>query len=101
MSYNLSKDGHTHSYIPISGSSYIQSTGYSTSWGVTNGTSTGAFNAIMGTGSSATWLLSGTSGGVFRSGIQSLDSSGTMRFYVGGNYMQFDGTNLYLGGNLV
>lgn len=100
-SYNISKDGHTHSYIPISGASYIQSIGSSTIWGVTNGTSTGAFNTIMGTGSSATWLLSGTSGGVFKSGIQSLDSSGTMRFYVGSNYMQFDGTNLYLGGNLV
>ena len=55
----------------------------------------------MGTGSSATWLLSGTSGGVFKSGIQSLDSSGTMRFYVGSNYMQYDGSNLYLGGNVV
>lgn len=100
-SYNLSKDGHTHSYVPISGASFIQSTGRSTSWGNTNGTSTGAFNTIMGTGYSATWLLSGTSGGTFRAGVQALDSSGTLRFYVGSNYMQYDGTNLYLGGNLV
>ena len=48
----------------------------------------------MGTTTSATWLLSGTSSGVFRAGIQSLDSNGTMRFYVGSNYMQYDGSTL-------
>lgn len=93
-SYDLSIDGHTHNYVPLSGASYVQSTGNSTSWGVTSGTSTGAFNAVMGTTTSATWLLSGTSGGTFRAGIQSLDSSGIMRFYVGSNYMQFDGSTL-------
>lgn len=66
-----------------------QSSGLSTSWGATSTTQTGAYNAVMGTSASATWILSGTSGGVFRSGIQSLDSDGTLRFYQGANYFQF------------
>ena len=78
----------------LSGCSFAQSTGRSASWGSTNGTSTGAFNAIMGTSSSATWLLSGTSGGTFRAGIQALDSDGTLRFYVGANYFSFTGATI-------
>jgi len=74
--------------------SFIQSSGLSSSWGSTNGTSTGAVNAIMGTSSSATWLLSGTSGGVFRSGIQSLDSNGTLRLYSNSNYIEINGNQI-------
>jgi len=74
--------------------SFIQSSGLSTSWGATSGTSTGALNVIMGTSSSATWLLSGTSGGVFRSGIQSLDSNGTLRLYSNSNYIEINGNQI-------
>jgi len=42
----------------------------------------------MGIASSATWLISGTSGGVFRAGIQVLDSDGTLRIYSGAGFMQ-------------
>jgi hypothetical protein len=76
-------------YVPITGASYIQSTGRSSSYGSTNGTSTGAFNAIMGTSTSATWLISGTSAGVFRGGIQLLDAGGVIRFYEGANFFSF------------
>ena len=72
-------------------SSKPQSAGLSTSWGVTSTTQTGAYNATMGTSTSATWLLSGTSGGVFRAGIQALDSDGTLRFYQGANQFSFSG----------
>lgn len=54
----------------------VNAVGYSGAWGSTNGTNTGAFNTVMGTSSSATWLLSGTSGGTFRAGIQALDANG-------------------------
>lgn len=84
---------HTHSYVPLSGASYIQSSGRSTSWGSTNGTSTGGFNTIMGTGTGATWLISGTSNGTFRAGWQALDSNGSSRFYVGSNYYNLSGAN--------
>jgi hypothetical protein len=80
--------------ISKTAASYIQSTGSNSPWGVTNGVNTGAFNAIMGTDSSATWLLSGTSNGVFKSGIQSLDSDGSLRFYSGSNFFQFSGNTL-------
>lgn len=88
-------------YVPLSGATYIQASGYSSSWGATNGVSTGAFNAIMGVASSATWLLSGTSGGVFRGGIQLLDAGGTMRFYLGTNYYTLTGSSgtIYHSGN--
>ncbi len=75
-------------------SSRPQSAGLSTSYGVTNTTQTGAYNATMGTGANATWLLSGTSGGVFRAGIQALDSDGTLRFYQSANFFSFAGGTL-------
>lgn len=94
----LAKADHIHptdtSRVPITGASYIQSTGLSTSWGTTSGTSTGGFNAIMGTSTSATWLLSGTSGGVFRAGIQVLDGGGTIRFYEGANFFSFNNNTI-------
>lgn len=80
---------HAGLYVPLSGASFIQSTGRSSSWGSTNGTSTGAFNAIMGTSASATWLLSGTKNGVFMAGIQALDADGSLRFYQGTNFFSF------------
>lgn len=88
-------------YVAKSGATYIQSTGLSTSWGTTSGVNTGAFNAIMGAASSASWLLSGTSGGIFRAGIQVLDSGGTMRIYLGANYYTLTGTtgSIYHSGN--
>jgi hypothetical protein len=73
---------------------YFQSVGLSSSWGTINGVNTGAFNAVMGTASSATWLLSGTSGGVFRGGIQLLDSGGSMRLYNGSNYVSISGSTI-------
>lgn len=92
----LKADGSIDSsaYVPITGASYIQSTGRSTSWGSTNGTSTGALNAIMGTSTSATWLISGTSAGVFRGGIQLLDVGGTIRFYEGANFFSFSSNTI-------
>ncbi|KXZ40003.1 virus protein of unknown function [Alkalithermobacter thermoalcaliphilus JW-YL-7 = DSM 7308] len=78
-----------HTHNSLLNANFVQSTGRSSSWGSTNGTSTGAFNAVMGTGASATWLLSGTSNGVFRAGIQALDADGTLRFYSGTNYFVF------------
>ncbi len=68
----------------------ISASGVSTSWGVTTSQNVGAFNAIMGTSGSATWLLSGTSGGVFKGGIQLLDWGGITRFYTGSNFFSFD-----------
>lgn len=69
--------------------------GYSAAWGTTNGIYTGAVNAIMGTSTSATWLVSGTSGGTFRAGIQARDSNGDVYIYSGATtYTAFnsDGT---------
>jgi hypothetical protein len=61
------------------------------------------FHALMGAGTTATWLLYGTSGGAFRYGIQGLDSGGTLRIYADTNYLQvstdgvsYNGTNLAL-----
>lgn len=73
---------------------YFQSQGLSGSWGQTSGVNTGAFNAIMGTASSATWLLSGTSGGVFRGGVQLLDTGNTMRLYTNSNYISITGSTI-------
>ena len=54
-------DAATVTYV-LRGSSLanIQATGLSSAWGVTSGTATGGLNVAMGTGSSATWLISGT-----------------------------------------
>jgi hypothetical protein len=77
------------------GTSYMQAVGRSNSWGNTNGTLTGAFNAIMGTSASATWLVSGTSAGTFRGGIQLLDAGGAMRLYTGPTtYTEYTGNNI-------
>lgn len=73
---------------------YMRASGLSTVWGTTNGQLTGAFNASMGTGSSATWLLSGTSGSTFRCGIQALDSNGQLRLYSNGNYVAINGASI-------
>lgn len=88
-------------YVPLSGATYIQASGYSGNWGETNGISTGAFNAIMGVGSGATWLLSGTSGGLFRGGIQLLNAGGEMRFYLDLNcyLLTGDSGTIYHSGN--
>lgn len=92
---NAPISGSTGSFTTLASTSgYVQSPGLSSSYGVTSGTSTGAFNAVMGTAASATWLLSGTSGGTFRYGIQGLDAGGTLRFYTGTSWIAFDGTNL-------
>lgn len=69
--------------------SITTSYGLSTNYGVTSGINTGAYNCIMGLGAFATWLLSGTSGGVFRGGIQILDAGGVLRIYEGVNYLNF------------
>ena len=75
--------------------SYAQAIGYSGSYGATNGTATGALNTVMGTSLGATWLLSGTSSGTFRYGLQGLDAGGTLRTYVGStNYLSTDGINI-------
>lgn len=84
---------HTHTANQISGS-YLQLSGRSTSWGSTDGTSTGAVNVIMGTSSGATWLISGTSNGTFRGGIQLLDSGGTMRLYTNTSYLTISGSTV-------
>lgn len=48
----------------------------------------------MGTSDSATWLLSGTSGGLFRVGIQALDSNGTIRVYSNSSYVTISGSTI-------
>jgi cytoskeletal protein CcmA (bactofilin family) len=50
----------------------------------------------MGTSTSATWLLSGTSNGVFRAGIQALDtpSPGELRIYESANVIRFSANQL-------
>lgn len=75
--------------------SFSRAGGLSTSWGTTNGQFTGAFSALMGTSSSATWLLSGTSGSTFRCGIQALDSDGQLRIYSNGNYIAMNGASMW------
>ena len=102
---NVTASSHTHEIsltasdvgaVPLSGASFIQSTGRSSTWGSTNGVSTGGLNTVMGTSTSATWLWSGTSAGTFRSGFQMLDIGGTGRLYTGTgtNYVQFQGRNI-------
>ncbi|MEI7426031.1 MAG: hypothetical protein WCK16_03860, partial [Candidatus Moraniibacteriota bacterium] len=87
--------GTTSPNVKLDVNGKVNAVGYSTSWGTTSGVSTGAFNAILGTGSSATWLLSGTSGGVFKSGIQMLDAGTTMRIYSdASNYFQISSGNI-------
>lgn len=80
----------------------FQGTGLSTTWGTTSGVNTGAYNAVMGVSSSATWLISGTSSGGFRGGIQLLDTGGAMRLYVSTAYLEYNSSNeLRLGGSNV
>ena len=75
--------------------SYVQGTALSGGWGGTNGISTGAFNAVSPTNNaSAFWLLSGSTVGVFKYGIQGLDSGGQLRFYEGANQFTFAGNVL-------
>ncbi len=71
--------------------------GTSTSWGVTNGIWTGGVNVVMGESSGATWLISGTSGGNFRAGIQSRDSNGELRIYSNSAYITISGGTIYSG----
>lgn len=82
---SLTLNGAISGATTITASSNINAVGLSTSWGSTSGISTGGLNVVMGTSSSATWLISGTSGGTFRGGIQLLDSGTQVRFYVGAN----------------
>jgi len=84
--------------------SRVYTTGRSSSWGSTNGIDTGGMNVTMGTGSSATWLISGTSGGTFRAGIQSLDADGTLRIYSNSSFISINGStisNATWGGNAI
>ncbi len=71
----------------------INAPGFTSSWGIGSTTLTGALNAVMGTGASATWLLSSTSGGVFRFGLQGLDAGDTLRIYSGANYLEYTGSS--------
>lgn len=98
----LYNDG-TNYQLPIQGlivGGNIGAPGLSSSLGVTSGTNTGAFNAIMGVSSSATWLVSGTSGGVFRGGLQLLDSGGEMYLNVGGTNFSFTSTGIFRTGSI-
>jgi hypothetical protein len=53
----------------------------------------------MGTGANATWILSGTSAGTFRGGIQLLDAGGAMRLYSGAStYLEVNGNSAGFGG---
>ena len=84
--------------ILYNGYSYIQSVGRSNLWGNTNGTSTGGVNVAMGAGANATWLVSGTSVGTFRGGIQLLDAGGIMRLYSGAaTYAEVNGNSIGFG----
>lgn len=67
--------------------------GHSTSWGGGSGAS-GAFNANMGTASNATWLLTGTSGGTRRGGIQMLDNGSEVRLYATSVSMNFNNNGI-------
>jgi hypothetical protein len=73
------------SYFAYGGNSggSVQAVGLSTSYGVlpVSHVLTGAVNVVMGAAAAATWLLSGTSNGTFRGGIQLLDAGGAMRLY--------------------
>lgn len=78
----------------------IQTNGLSTSYGTTSGITTGGVNVVQGTGASATWLISGTSGGAFRAGMQVLDAGGAIRFYEGANHLDFAAGSLTVPGNI-
>ena len=65
----------------------IQTTGMSTSWGSNSGVNTGGINVVMGTGSSATWLISGTNAGTYKGGVQLLDSGGAIRLFASTAYL--------------
>jgi len=96
LTKGLGNDG-TAYQLPLQGlvvGGNVQAPGLSTTWGTTGGTGTGAINAVMGITTNATWLLSGTSGGVFRAGIQALDSDGTLRIWSGAQGYEFDPTGL-------
>jgi hypothetical protein len=80
--------------------SRVYTTGLSTSWGSTSGVNTGGMNVTMGTSTAATWLLSGTSSGTFRAGIQSLDSDGQLRIYSGSSYIGINGNTISMAGQL-
>lgn len=62
----------------------------SSAWGVSAGTETGGFNVKQGTDVASTWLLSGTTGGVFRAGLQSLNNAATVRLYAGPAYLELN-----------
>lgn len=85
LSPGLSTTLAAYSNNVVDARSIVQASGLSTSFGVTTGNSVGAFVAKMGITNQATWLLSGTSNGNFRCGIQALDSDGRMRIYSNGN----------------
>ncbi len=64
-------------------------------WGVAPGQ---GLRAIMGTASSATWLIHGYSGDDFRGGIQLLDSGTMMRLYLGnGKYATLNSAGTWNG----
>lgn len=70
----------------------INAKAYSASWGTTNSNSTGAINAVMGTNgvNGASWLLSGTSAGTFRGGIQLLETGNITRIYTNTSYLELE-----------
>ncbi|MBA7639056.1 hypothetical protein ES703_46712 [subsurface metagenome] len=68
-------------------------TATSTSWGAAP---SAGWKTTMGTSSGATWLNYGESGGTFRAGVQVLDSGGTMRIYVGSEYISITGNDVSL-----
>lgn len=89
---------------PLRGSTVanIQVAGSSASWGVTSGTNTGGINVVCGTSTSATWLISGTNGGVFKGGIQLLDVGDAMRIYTSASrYLDFLTTEMTWAGNML
>lgn len=79
----------------------IFTTGLSTSWGATSAGNTGGMDVAMGTSTSATWLLSGSSSGTFRGGIQVLDAGGQVRIYEGTNYLSLVGGAGTINGNAI
>lgn len=82
-----SLDLSTGAHVILTGN--LQTNGLSAPYGTTSGTATGGVNVVQGTGASATWLLSGTSAGTFRAGIQVLDAGGALRVYEGANHFDF------------
>lgn len=72
----------------------LQVVGLSTSWGLTSGVDTGGINVVMGTGASATWLISGTNTGVYIGGVQLLDSGTSIRLYALTGYLDVTSAGL-------